>query len=1302
MKRFLLILHILLSISIYTLTADEQFIYTRISHREGLASTVSCIYQEKNGDVWLGTPKGLFIFNGHELKLHDDPLFTDRTIIRIEEDKEGSIWVLTDNWLMLKRRGEESFTYLTAESHRKKTQFYSMCHDEEGIWFGGYGSIYRYTFKDRKFYRFCHPEGLEHFTCIYLNRIDDSTLLCCSNMGTFHVNTKTGEFSPTVLGPIKEVSATMTDSKGRFWVAFYNHGIRVFDKDGSLLKTYTTGNSSLSNNVVICFTEKDSKIWAGTDGGGINIIDPESGNIRVLAHISGDSSSFPAHSIRNLYTDNYGNIWVGTTRDGLIRVSQSNMNTYQDSHLGFPSGLSNKTVLSLFQEDGDPTIWIGTDCEGLNRFDPRTNRFTHYKQTYKTKIVSMATYSETELALSVYAEGIWLFNKNTGEVRPMTINDEEIKHAIRHTGRRVIIANGKDNDIYFLRQVVQKYDRKTGQCLPVPLQEGTRSRGHMYAIGKSEKGLYLHDTNGIYRIDEEAGVLLKLGLAEDNVIHSGYFGTDGDIWLATEKGLCRFNENTRELSHIDTGLFNDVSAVVCDRNSRVWIGSNSQLFAYLIEEESFAMFGESDGAAPNEYLAKPRLLSNEGDVYIGGVQGLLRIDSKYTINASEIPAVRLYDISADKERIHADEDGIYEVPRNSKALSISVSTQETDIFRHKMYRFSFSGSGKEYELMSPTLEIRDLPAPGKYDVTVSCTRRNGDWTEPERIMTVRIPHPWYLSVWFIAGVLIFLLTVSASIIIGFMHRKASRLQLALKEQDRLIYEEKVRMLINISHELRTPLTLIMAPLKRFLDAMNPDDKEYDSMSRIYRQSRRMKDLLNMVLDVRKMETGRDGLKFERTDFNGWISEAVEDIVNEELAQGIVIDLELSQEVGMTDFDKRKCDTVLTNILINAIKHSNKGDRITIRTEKTDDGMVRTSIIDQGPGLSGADLEKLFTRFYQSNNETYGSGIGLSYSKILVELHGGRIAAKNNPDKGATFWWEIPMRNEAVSCEGIPAKAYMNELIGHNTDIEFTASEIEEFDTSGMKLMLVDDNADLLDFLKEALSPDFADIVTVQSGNRAFAELVSGNTPDIIVSDVNMPDGNGYNMCMQIKEDERFSHIPVILLTARGEQQSQSDSYRIGADAFMAKPFEVETLLELIRNILKQKAEIRRRYLDKDNKAVSEYGSDEENFILRLNKVIGENLDNPSLDQQLLCTELGMSRAALFNRMKSITGAGAKEYITRIRLEKAKDLIKTSSLTIAEISEKTGFSSQSYFSTAFKNYTGMTPTRYKQEHSNPEK
>ena len=421
---------------------------------------------------------------------------------------------------------------------------------------------------------------------------------------------------------------------------------------------------------------------------------------------------------------------------------------------------------------------------------------------------------------------------------------------------------------------------------------------------------------------------------------------------------------------------------------------------------------------------------------------------------------------------------------------------------------------------------------------------------------------------------------------------------------------------------------------------------------------------------------------------------MQDIISEEDAEGIHISLQPDPKVGLVDFDKAKCETVLMNMLMNAIKHTNKGGNITIATSALENGFVRISVSDEGPGLGDIDRSKMFTRFYQSNSEQYGSGIGLSYSKILVELHGGRIGADNNPDKGATFWWEIPSESEMHT--EAPEKAYLNELIGDNTADDMTGSETDYFRTDRLRLMLVDDSQDLLEFLCEAMAGEFAEIMTATSGNAAMKLISSGMLPDIIVSDVNMSDGDGYRLCKNIKGNDKYNHIPVILLTARGEEQSQGESYRLGADGFMAKPFEVETLMELIRSLLRRKEEIRKRYLDTEGESRTEYGSNEESFILQLNRIIAENISNPDLDQQLLCREMGVSRASLYNKMRTITGAGAKEYITRIRLEKAKSLIETTDLSIVDISEKTGFTSQSYFSTAFKAYTGMTPSQYKKQ------
>ena len=1292
MKRLLIAVSAILSY-ILTLHAEGQLIYTRISNDEGFTSSVNCIYKEKDGEVWIGAMNGLYSFNGNLLKHHTDTLIRGDRVHQIGSDRLGNFWILTNRRIIYRKNGEDILTHVYTYDMEDRQAFFSMLDDEKGVWFGSDEKIYRYLYEDGSFNLFKEIKDPEGFLFQNICEIDGNTLLCASHSGMLLIDKKTGEVSVPLSEKNKEVSAMTVDSKGRIWLASYNKGIEVFDRDGNLLRKYSVENSELSNNVILCMRERNSEIWAGTDGGGINIINLDEDRISVMRHISGDVSSFPAHSIKSIYVDDYGNVWVGSIRDGVIRISRSGMKTYSDSHIGTSNGLSNPTALCLHRDRNDGSIWIGTDGEGINRFDPASGKFTHFESTLKTKVVSIAEYSDNELMLSVYSDRIWLFDRRNGKLRPLEINDTHLSYTVRYSSRSVNLVNETEKDILMFSNRIWRYDCDTGNLTQVSFPEDRKVNANVFHIGSTAEGTWFHDTFSIYMLPFGADELQYKGDTGNVNIRCGHFSDDGLIWLATEEGICRFNPKVGFFDFIKTDLFPSAISITCDGSSLVWIGTDSGLFAYLPDTGSFAMFGESDGAPSIEYLSKPRMKTDDGEVYMGGVNGLLRISADYSIDTFEVPKLVFEDITADGVSLDAGKDGLFRIPRGCRSLDIEISAEEKDIFRHKMYRFIFSKESIVYETSSPSLKLSRLPKPGRHEVTVSCTRRNGEWTEPVHALTINIPQPWYRSWWFIS-LLILTAAVTCFIMIKTqIRRKKERIRQELREKNQAIYKEKVSMLINMSHELRTPLTLIMAPLKRLLDRMDAEDDNYPTLNRIYRQSRRMRDLLNMVLDLRKMEVGKSELKIERADFNGWIRESVEDIVNEEHAQGIEIGLDLDPAVQEVDFDRKKCDTVLTNILINAVKHSREGDNITIATRITGDGMVRISISDEGPGLRNADPERMFTRFYQSNNEEYGSGIGLSYSKILVELHGGRIAAENNQDKGATFWWEIPVRSENTDT-AIPARAWLNELMGYDPGENFNVPESEEFSTAGMTLMLVDDSCDLLDFLHEALCQDFAKIITAESGNKAMEILTDGDLPDIIVSDVNMPDGNGYTLCKKLKENEKYSHIPVILLTARGEQQSQSDSYRMGADAFMAKPFETDTLLELIRNILRRKAEIRRRYLDTEDKVVSDYGSDEENFILRLNAVVSAHLNDPGLDQQLLCRELGMSRAALFNKMKAITGAGVKEYVTRLRIEKAKSLIENTNLSIAEISEMTGFASQSYFSTAFKNSTGMTPSQYK--------
>ena len=623
-------------------------------------------------------------------------------------------------------------------------------------------------------------------------------------------------------------------------------------------------------------------------------------------------------------------------------------------------------------------------------------------------------------------------------------------------------------------------------------------------------------------------------------------------------------------------------------------------------------------------------------------------------------------------------------------------SKEKDIFRQKVYRYQIEGlNDQQIESYNPELVIRSLP-PGNYKITASCTAKDGSWIPNQQVLALTILPPWYRTWWFILSCAVLITVVIIETFRRALKRKEEKLKWAMKEHEQQVYEEKVRFLINISHELRTPLTLIHAPLSRILKSLSPEEPQYLPIKAIYRQSQRMKNLINMVLDVRKMEVGESKIQIKPHFLNQWIEHISQDFISEGEAKNVRIRYQLDPQIETVSFDKDKCEIILSNLLINALKHSPENTEITIISELLPEkDRIRISITDQGSGLKQVNTQKLFTRFYQGSGEQNGTGIGLSYSKILVELQGGSIGAYDNQEAGATFFIELPLRQESeeIICQ---PKAYLNELM--SDDSHEQAPGNDDFDTTPYTVLVVDDNPDLTDFLKKSLGEYFKRVVIASDGVEAL-QLIRSHTPDIIVSDVMMPRMNGYELCKSIKEDITISHIPIILLTARDDQQSQLSGYKNGADAYLTKPFEIEMLMEIIRNRLKNRESTKKRYLNAGVIPAPEestFSQADETFLLKLNKIIQENLDNSSLDIAFICKEIGMSRASLYNKLKALTDMGANDYINKFRMEKAIAYITGTDRTFTEIAEKCCFTTSRYFSTAFKQYTGETPTQYKEK------
>lgn len=1290
---------LLLFILLHSISEAKQYFLQQIPSQNGLSSMVRCmeVSQEK-GYVWIGTRSGIGRFDGYEQRR-----YLRGNVTHILEDEEHTIWVITEKGVFRYNEIEDNFI-LVRDKDNNPVIASSLCLWEDGVIFGGRGRLYKYNYEDHiiNLFHTLKPNGKYHISNLY--QWDSHTLLATNRWAkALFIDIATGNTRPVPFNS-EQIISLLIDRKGNVWVAHYNQGVSCYGRNGKQLQTYHTQNSPLKTNVVLSLEEHNGQIWMGTDGGGIHILNPQTGKISTLRYIPGDRYSLPANSILCLYNDKSNNMWAGSVRNGLINIKEVGMKTYQDVLPGQNYGLSEKTILSIYQ-DNDNQIWIGTDGGGINLFDPATGKFHHILSTWEEKVASITGMDKNHLLVSLFSQGLFVFHKETHRYQPLVIINDSINDILCHRGKTVNVYQNTPETILMLSETPYKYHIGKKQFIPITKGKGiTDIVGTLLPINSTGEDCYLHDLEHIYKINSSLNELeLIFTCQTDTVFNSVSLDENGLLWIGSNYGLSYYNPVTKQYTLVPNTLINEISSLICDRQGRVWIGTEEKLFAYLIKEKKFILFGEPDGVVQNEYLEKPRLLSSSGDIYMGGVNGLLHINRHLPDEPALLPTLQLADILVGGERVYdrISNDHQLSVNEKSKPIIIKIITRNKDIFRKPMYRYTITGlNGQNIYSYLPEINLSSLPT-GSYHIKAACSTRNGDWTADYDILTLIVLPPWYKSGWFILSCTLFIFVSVILIFILLLRNKETKLKWAMKEHEQQVYEEKVRFLINISHELRTPLTLIHAPLKQLMDKLTADNENYPLIQSICKQSERMKNILNTVLNVRKMEVGQSTLHVQSIQLDEWAEQLISDFKPEASVRGITLVYQPEPEIQTLCFDKEKCTTILTNLLINALKYTPDESTISISTRLSEDKRVRISISDQGPGLKDVDTNNLFVRFYQGNNSRPGTGIGLSYSKILVEQHGGNIGAydnKNFGSPGATFWFELPLNTEPGNITLHPQE-YLNTLLAPTQETESIPKQQEENKTApNHTLLVVDDNKDLTDYLATALKDRFKTIWVAADGEEAL-RLCRKKRPHIVVSDIQMPRMNGYELCKQIKEDLEISHIPVILLTARNDEESQLYGYKNGADAYVTKPFEVSMLYAIICSQLHNRERMRTRYTDIGPLPPPEEGtfsSADEEFLNRLNQIITEHLDNEQLGIPFICDKIGISRASLYNKLKALTDMGANDYITQIRMERAIWLILHTELSVNDIADKTGFSTARYFSTVFKQHTGCSPTQYREK------
>ena len=1301
MLRIFVRLVLLLAFTQCALARQMPYLFQQILPEKGLSHQVNAIAVSfHNGYAWMGTNTGIGRFDGYELKR-----YLSVKIRQIVEDRSFRIWAATGHELYTYDEQEDEF-FPVLDFRGKNISALSLLSCSQGLFVGAIGCVYQLDESNRRIQRQIKLLDKPYYSVTHLALWDERTLLVSNRWSeSYLVDIRSGAVR-AVPFLCKAVIDLMKDHQGNFWIASYGQGVKCYSHEGTLLHEYHTGNSELATNVTLSLAEYDGKIWVGTDGEGIYMVDPESSQMAHLTHVPGDRNSLPSNSILSLYADAKNGIWAGSVRSGLFNIKEVGITLYTDAIPNATYGLSVKSVLSLYQEPSSGDIWVGTDGGGLNQFDSVRRKFYHQPSTWGDKVVSIIGMDREHLLVSLFGKGVFRYHKKSGSYVPLKIVNDEVNAALSQQGKAVNLFRHSSDEILLLSDQPYCYNwkQKTFQALRMQ-NPAIRINGELKPVALSENAMYVHDSKRIYTLPNSRHELNDLfSFGGDTLINAASMDEHGDIWIGTDKGLYRLTPSTLQCTSLSTNLSSNLTSVVCDHRGRVWIGCNEQLFARLIEQGSFILYGATDGVSPNEYLPKPRLLTSEGDVYLGTVNGLLCIDHELPKEQITHPVLELADVIAGGKRMEAMAQGqrVLKLKEQSFPVTLTILAKNKDIFRKPAYRYTIHRSGQPpiYSYF-PTLTLNGLPA-GTYQITASCSTRMGGWTEEYPILEVLVLQPWYKSEWFIMSCLLLLVLGVLTLTLWFIRRKENRLKWKMREHEKQVYEEKVRFLININHELRTPLTLIHAPLKQLIEKISPDDENYRILQGIANQSDRMKKLLNMVLDVRKMEVKESMLHLENIQLKEWMEQILEDFRPEATLKHIT--LKSSYEIQDTLFccDKEKCTTVVTNLLVNALKYSNDGGEILLTVQYADSQKrIRISVSDQGVGLKNTDVKQLFTRFYQGNNSRPGTGIGLSYSKILVEQQGGSIGAFDHADgPGATFWFELPVDMHPEK-KNLQPQPYLNELLASVEELENVPDEVPyQEDTKDKRILIVDDNRELVSYLASALQLYFKEVSVAYNGVEALERCRTAQ-PDVLVSDIQMPEMNGYELCKQVKEDFEISHIPVLLLTARTDEESKTFGYKNGADNYLTKPFEISTLYTAISSLLKNRERMRAVYNEVGVPSVptpqeSTYSPVDEKFMKKLNEVILENISSPDLGVPFLCSEMYISRASLYNKLKALTGMGANNYISKIRIERAVVMLNTTDMNISEISDAVGFSTSRYFNKVFKEVMGCSPSQYKRD------
>lgn len=1322
-----------------------------ISHQQ-----IYAVYEDSRGLMWIGTGNGINIFHKRSERFYrvfDTPKSPDFNEVRkFLEDSRGNIYIYTKDRSLYKATLSEQLIQKLTDTTGTSLLPPDLSYDEithhqelpemgitktitapyidakDNLWFGSGHVLYQYTLgeedNDKAIRQFSLPVRDSSQLPVIGSLCGDhkgNTWVITTNGDLFSFNSDTEIFNRHIIHlpqgyNIRYISAILQDSRENLWVITDN------------------GKAGLLERL----------LWRRI----VFILSPDTKQ-QTHFQVSGPGLNMPyAMELRVIYEDRGGVIWLGGTGKGLIKYYPgSGYFKYYGKDMKYRYPGNRMSVYKLY-EDRQANLWIET-LNNLFHFNRKTGKLTPYNQQLGLNIppdvqpqVFIDMIEDREgIFWIAYSNDLIAFHPETKKIKHYR-HEENNPRSLRKDIRK-LFTDRLGRLWVGSRKTINRMDRESAGFIHYT-PDKSKPFGDINAIQDSGGFLWIGTPNGLFKLHPETGKFLqfKNDPADTLSLRNNYVKTvcedprfpERFLWVGTHGGgLGKFDKTTAVFTHYTQkqGLPNDVVyGVLSDEQGFLWLSTNKGLSRFDPLTETFFSYSHRDGLQGDEFNTDSYFKSPSGELFFGGIKGVtafypdriqknhhipdvvitgLKITNKpVSFRSPDSPLKMPMTFTKDLELSYKDNMITFEF----KALDYAVP--EKNRYAYKLDDFNDDWIDAHNE---QTATYTNIP-PGSYTFRVKAANNDGVWNETGASVKLTITPPWWKTWWAYTLYIVFSLALLIGVALFWTGRVRLRAQLAMEHEDakriKALEALKSGFFSNITHEFRTPLTLVLGPVGEFLDA-DPSNKKYqdnqfwkDKFRMVKRNGLRLQNLINQLLDISKLESGSMKLAVSHGDIVAFLRNITQAFQN--IAQHKKIELRFTTGIDRleTDFDHDKVEKIVYNLISNALKFTDEGGKVSVElshqilSEENPETREFVNIIvkDTGVGIPENQLPRIFDRFYQTDQslrrKAEGTGIGLALVKELVELHGGTIKVNSTEHKGTVFTVMLPVlantiASEAAVSSGEVSESFIPVEMGYET-ISEPEDYGEPIDGNEDKhvVLIIEDNTDMLRFVSQTLEENYR-VLEAKNGKEGVARALT-HVPDLIVSDIMMPEMDGYEVCQRVKEDPATSHVPILLLTAKTALESKLQSWEIGADAYLSKPFSPKELKARLKNLLEQRKKLRSYYhkellLSPDK---VEATSPEERFLLKIKELMEEHIGNERFGADQMRKILAMSRTQFFRKFRALTGVSPTDYIRSFRLHRARQLLEQQAGNIADIAFAVGFGSTAYFTKRFKTEFGYTP------------